>query len=221
MNTDGLSYVDSRIGVELADGSFIFTDECVETLIEISTGLNNEDLLSKPMRCRLAFIDIIKNAIVPIITHLEENKDDIESEEIFHRTMELVSILSQPMQCLMPKYGAKVSQQVEIDVNQLLFNTKREFLQPQLTVDIFAKLKDLTQPLDMPGIYLSETSCQSVDFSIYFYRNLLCIQDTKTAESEANMHIISLMFYLWLKRVVDQADEEASREIIGVSRLYS
>jgi len=205
MNSDGLSYVDSRIGVKLADGSFVIADECADTLMEISTGLKTEDVLTKPIRRRLAFIDIVNKGLAPMIEQLEENRDDVDTDQIFHLAMEVLSLLSQPMQCILPKSGhTKQSREVENDVTQMLVNIKRAFLKPELTCAIFDRIKEITEPLDSsPDMYLSEPDCHSIDFVIYFYRNLLYIQEPEQSESEPsmNMMIISLILRCGFKEM--------------------
>ncbi|ELU06070.1 hypothetical protein CAPTEDRAFT_202856 [Capitella teleta] len=172
MNFDGLNDIDSQIGCLLADGSFVVGPECSENLEELIQLLQSEDPITHPVRCRLAFMDIIKQVLVPLLLNLDE-VEPCERDMIFMLVMKILAHLTQPTDCLFPDQHVSASNRMMArEMENFITKTQLLFTKPDVNRAILSEDIRIMQKngFEKP---LNDMLSDAINYTFYFYRNLL------------------------------------------------
>ncbi|EFX87203.1 putative TIMELESS/TIM-1 protein [Daphnia pulex] len=159
------------------NGKYYIDGECLVHLEEINIKLINEDPITRPLRCALAFLDILNKDLIPILINSQDQSS------ILNSTIKLLAELTTPLECLgmvdlasQSNQSITATQQVVIyKLTQLLCNAKESFLDGGAMPAVFRHVRHTLEKEP-----LSSDDNLSVNHSLLLIRNILHAPERST-----------------------------------------
>ncbi|KAK2719604.1 protein timeless-like isoform X2 [Artemia franciscana] len=154
----------------LYEDNYYVSEDCLFYLNEISTKLLNEDKGTRPFRRSLAFMDIIRKDLMPILTYVRDQPS------ICRATIKILQELTLPTENLVPVLLLNQTPQgvhIVMEMNNLLYSAKESFTDTKACKSFVEYLNSFSYNVSS----LKDDDCESINDALLLLRNILSIPD--------------------------------------------